>query len=142
MANNAITEKEFYKNYLSILLKSPLTDDHSAQLIIDKYNEVYLKNLKNTTFVVNDKNEVVQLSEIIIDKSGISEIFGNDFLYELSGTSKRLPHKEIDSKYLEYEYAQCFLDRLSLDLYSGNDDQISVSTVQECSAKIIRLRRS
>lgn len=94
-----------YQTYLSILLKQPLPQDDTAQHIIDSYNSTYLKNLSNTRFIVNDKNEVQRLSETIIDNSGLVQLFGHELFYQVVSTSKRLPHPNLDIKFLhDYEY--------------------------------------
>tara|TARA_R110002051_G_scaffold218896_1_gene282753 strand:- start:18108 stop:23756 length:5649 start_codon:yes stop_codon:yes gene_type:complete len=105
--------KEFAKDnsvnrtYLSLLLKSLLPEDDTAQQIIDSYNEYYLEQLKTQNLVVNDSSETQLLSETILDNSGLIEIFGNDIFYEIIVTDKKLPHSNLDISYLKnYTYLE------------------------------------
>lgn len=93
------------KTYLSVLLKTPLPNDDTAQHIIESYNERYLESLDITKIVVNDKNELQLLSETILDTSGLTEIFGNEIFYQILSTEKRLTHSNLENIYLvEYSY--------------------------------------
>ena len=92
-------------SYLSLLLKTPLPEDDTAQQIIDSYNTSYLEQLENTEIVINDNNQIQLLSDTIIDDSGLTELFGNEIFYKIIDTKKRLPHPNLDTKYLkDYEY--------------------------------------
>jgi hypothetical protein len=111
VATLAYFAKEFLKDnvanssYLSLLLKNPLPEDDTAQQIIDSYNITYLEQLENTEIVINDNNQIQLLSDTIIDDSGLTELFGNEIFYEIIDTKKRLPHPNLDTKYLkDYEY--------------------------------------
>lgn len=96
---------EDYSSYLSILLKNPLPDDDTAQHIIESYNERYLKSLRTTKFVVNDRNKIQALSDTILDTSGLTELFGQEIFYQIVSTDKRLTHPSLENKCLiDYDY--------------------------------------
>ncbi|QXP65743.1 sacsin N-terminal ATP-binding-like domain-containing protein [Polaribacter sp. AHE13PA] len=103
-AKEYLSNNTFYLKYLSLLLKEPIVSNHTAQDIIDKYNEVYLNKLGITNIVVTDNEQIITVSKTILDLSGLTEIFSNDLFYKIKSTEKRLPHKKLHSKYLKYEY--------------------------------------
>lgn len=92
-------------SYLSLLLKTLLPDDDTAQQIIESYNEKYIEQLRNEPIIVNDQEDIQLLAETIIDNSGIVELFDNDIFYEIVETEKRLPHLNLEVKCLmDYKY--------------------------------------
>lgn len=104
-AQEFLKDNETNSSYLSLFLKNPLPEDDTAQQIIDSYNETYLEQLENTEIVINDNNQIQLLSDTIVDDSGLVELFGNEIFYEIIDTEKRLPHSNLDLKFLkEYEY--------------------------------------
>lgn len=105
LAQEFINDNSINSSYLSLLLKNPLPEDDTAQQIINSYNKKYLEQLKIVPFVINDNNENQLLDETIIDNSGLTELFGHDIFYEIIDTEKKLPHANLDSKYLKrYDY--------------------------------------
>jgi hypothetical protein len=114
-AQNFLIASDINNSYLSLLLKNPLSEDDTAQQIIDSYNTTYLEKLKNTKIVVNDCNHTQLLSNTITDDSGLIELFGQEIFYEIIETEKRLPHSNLDAKYLkEYEYLNVEVVNLKL----------------------------
>lgn len=110
-----IIDKKKNCNYLSLLLKNLLPNDDSAQILIDSYNDKYLKQLKIIAFVANDSEKIQLLDETILDDSGFTELFGHDLFYEIIDTNKRLPHIDLNVSYLKkYDY----LDVEMVDLKS------------------------
>jgi hypothetical protein len=104
-AQEFLEDKETNSSYLSLLLKNPLQEDDSAQQIIYRYNETYQEFLANTEIVINDKNEIQLLSDTIVDESIVVELFGNEIFYDIIETEKRLPHSNLDTRFLkEYKY--------------------------------------
>jgi len=104
-ASEFINNNTNYSSYLSLLLKNPLPDDDTAQQIIDSYNAKYLEQLENRQIVINDNDKAQLLSDTIIDDSGLIQLFGNEIFYDIIQTKKRLPHSNLDAKYLKnYEY--------------------------------------
>ncbi|HWJ28772.1 MAG TPA: hypothetical protein VNS32_19665, partial [Flavisolibacter sp.] len=106
IANQSIKSGRFEAEYLSLLLANLLEEDSSIQLLIRKYNEVYSQSLKDVAFVISDKKELITISEVILDATGIANLLGCDFFYRLTSTDKRLPHSLINSTYLNYAYLQ------------------------------------
>ncbi len=93
------------ETYLSLLLKTPLPNDDTAQHIINSYNEMYLKKVADTKIIVNDNNELQFLSSTILDTSGLTKLFGYEIFYQIVSTDKRLTHPCLENKYLiEYDY--------------------------------------
>lgn len=105
LASRFQNQPEQNETYLSILLKSPLPNDDTAQHIINSYNETYLKHLADTELIVNDNYELQFLSSTILDKSGLTDLFGHEIFYQIVSTDKRLTHPRLENKYLiEYTY--------------------------------------
>ncbi|MCM8568893.1 ATP-binding protein [Gramella jeungdoensis] len=106
-AQGFLKDQDTNSSYLSLLLKSPLSEDDMAQQIIESYNATYLEQLKKTAIVINDKDQIQLLSETIIDDSGLIELFGNKIFYDIVDTEKRLPNSNLDAKYLkDYDYLE------------------------------------
>lgn len=104
-AQEFLNDSNTNSSYLSLLLKNPLPEDDTAQQIIDSYNVTYIEQLENTEIVINDNNQIQLLSDTIIDDSGLTELFGNEIFYEIIDTEKRLPHSNLEAKYLkDYQY--------------------------------------
>ncbi|PKG43720.1 sacsin N-terminal ATP-binding-like domain-containing protein, partial [Psychroflexus sp. MES1-P1E] len=100
-----IKDNTIYNSYLSLLLRKLLPEDDTAQQIIDSYNATYLEQLENIEIIVNDSNRTQLLSNTILDDSGLIELFGNKIFYDIIGTEKKLPHFNLETKYLkEYDY--------------------------------------
>lgn len=86
-------------NYLLILptgyFKEDLEDEKKDELAVH-FNRGYRESLSATPFILNDKNEIVCQSNIVIDESGFSNIVeANDFC-TLYGTNKRLVNNAIN----------------------------------------------
>lgn len=104
-AQEFLNDRDTNSSYLSLLLKSPLPEDDTAQQIIERYNATYIEQLENTEIVINDNDHIQLLSDTIIDDSGLTKLFGNEIFYDIIDTEKRLPHSNLDAKYLkDYEY--------------------------------------
>ena len=86
-------------NYLLILpaayFKEELEDEKKDELAVH-FNRGYKESLSVTPFILNDKEEIVCQSDIVIDESGFSNIIeANDFC-TLYGTTKRLVNNAIN----------------------------------------------
>lgn len=93
--------KEKNPSYLSLLPPSIIEyEETDIKHLADKFNEYYNKALLEVPFVLNDQNEVSLKSEIIIDDTGVSQILGHRFFYDIFPTEKRLIHKKINSDIL------------------------------------------
>ena len=91
-----------FSTYLSLLLKELISEDDTAQQIINSYNEKYLEKLLKTPIIVNDQNKKQLLTETIIDNSGFTKLFGNELFYKILDTKKLLPNSELEIKLLKF----------------------------------------
>ncbi|MCT4673987.1 MAG: ATP-binding protein [Prolixibacteraceae bacterium] len=113
-----------YKHYLSLLLKElhPVTDT-SFNKVTEEYNKVYSEMIVQSNFVISDEGNPVFISDILIDTSGFTEIFSNELFYEITKTKKRLPHSNLEAKYL-LDYSYLNVDQCNLkDFVSSLSDE-------------------
>ena len=86
-------------NYLLILpseyFKEDLEDEKKDELAVH-FNRGYRESLSTTPFILNDKNEIVCQSNIVIDESGFANIIGANAFCELFGFTKRLVNSAIN----------------------------------------------
>ena len=78
------------------------TNNETNQLA-RSFNESYKNALNNICFVLNSQGVLVKQSEIILDKTGLSNIIGEGLFCKILGTNKKLPSTEIDYGILESE---------------------------------------
>lgn len=96
-----------YASYLSLLLKDIIPEDDTAQGLIDSYNDTYLKELEAAEIVVNSEGAIQTINETILDSTGLANLFGADTFYAIFGADKKLPHQNLDTKYLfDYQYLE------------------------------------
>lgn len=113
-----------YKHYLSLLLKElhPVTDT-TFNKVTEEYNKVYSEMIVQSNFVISDEGNPVSISDILIDTSGFTEIFSNELFYEITKTKKRLPHSNLEAKYL-LDYSYLNVDQCNLkDFVSSLSDE-------------------
>lgn len=106
IAEDCIKTKIKQPEYLSLLLKEMLPDDFTIRMLIEKYNSTYKKSIDEVDFIINDKDTLCKISEIVIDTTGISNLLGSEFFYSIANTEKHLPNSEINSYYLLYDYLE------------------------------------
>ena len=104
LADQCVQLQQVHQEYLSLLLKEKLSEDDTINPIINKYNDIYFDLIYDEQFILSDDWKALNTSEIILDEIGISKILGEDAFYAISETSRRLPNKAINSKYLFYDY--------------------------------------
>ena len=63
-----------------------------------------MDTIATANIVVADDNTIITVEDTIIDDSGLTDIFNNEIFYNITETEKRLPNKDIQSRYLKYEY--------------------------------------
>ena len=85
------------KGYLNLLLTKFLDIDNP---LAENFNAAYKSALETKAFILNHKGELARQDEIILDKTGMSEIIGADLFCKIIGSDKSLPSKVIDSKIL------------------------------------------
>ena len=89
-------------NYLKIFPTTILPEEETGHLSLSSYfNSAYKSALESEAFILNHKGELAKQEDIIIDKTGLSEIVGADLFCLLLQTEKCLPSEKIDSKILE-----------------------------------------
>lgn len=92
----------FSSTYLNVFPTKELPEEETGHLALSSYfNGAYKSALKSEAFILNHKGELARQDEIIIDKTGLSEIIGADLFCQLLDTQKCLPSNKIDSKILE-----------------------------------------
>ena len=88
-----------HPSYLSLLPKELLTEEleeSKVDKLAKQFNRGYTESLVTTPFILNDKNEVVCQSDIIIDESGFADIIGASDFCDLYRLNKRLINSEIN----------------------------------------------
>lgn len=116
-----------HSNYLLLLPNTFFTEELEESKIdrlAAQFNRGYKESLTYTPFILNDKEEIVCQSDIILDESGFANIIDASDFCNLYGTRKRLVNKAINSKPLnntsifsEIEHLQignvveCILDK-------------------------------
>jgi hypothetical protein len=93
------------------LLPLQYFDDSTLDVeqLAKSFNSAYRTALESEAFILNHKDELAKQEDIIIDKTGLSEIVGADLFCLLLQTKKCLPSEKIDSKILEediFEYIE------------------------------------
>lgn len=92
------------RDYLNLLLPNMLsTQSSDCNRLSEFFNASYSNALKHIPFVVNNKWEVVKTSEIIIDKTDLSDVIGADDFLAIIGSEKTLPSKNINWQILRNE---------------------------------------
>jgi hypothetical protein len=118
IAQMGTAKSSLHSEYLSLLLKNPLADQKEVQGLITIFNNIYLKSLEDIAFIVDYKNELRTCSEIILDETGFSKIFGEQVFYDLQNEDKYLVLDGVNTDYLKYEYLDIaqfdFLDFLRI----------------------------
>ena len=104
IAELGISQNSLHPEYLSLLLKKPLTDQKEVQALINVFNEIYLETLEDTAFIVDYRNELRTCSEIIIDETGLTSLFGEEVFYAIQNEDKYLVLDGINTNYLKYQY--------------------------------------
>lgn len=87
--------------YLNLLPTKELqSSSQDTASLVDAYNRGYQESLSTINFILNDRDEIVGINDVIYDKSGLAESIGADNFYKLTGTTKRLCCPEIESEIL------------------------------------------
>lgn len=92
----AIMLSENVSNYLEVLPKQLLsTEDETKKILAICFNESYIKALKEKSFILNSKGYLSPQNEIVVDKSGLTEIIDEDTFYKFIGNERHLPNDAI-----------------------------------------------
>lgn len=82
-----------YKGALSLL---PSKIDNVENLLSNDFYSALIQSISNTPFVKGHKGNLITIKDIMLDKSGLSEIIGKDLFCEIINPSKSLPFDEKD----------------------------------------------
>lgn len=82
-----------YKGALSLL---PSKIDDVENLLSNDFYSALIQSISNTPFVKGHKGNLITIKNIMLDKSGLSEIIGKDLFCEIINPSKSLPFDEKD----------------------------------------------
>lgn len=87
--------------YLNLLPTKELqSSSQDTASLVEAYNRGYQESLSSLNFILNDKEEIVGVNDVIYDKSGLAETVGAENFYTLIGTKKRLCHPLIKTEVL------------------------------------------
>lgn len=90
------------KNALNILVTDYFDEESSdTQQLAKHFNSAYKTAIETEAFILNHKGELVRQEDIIIDKTDLSAIVGEDLFCLLLGNNKSLPSKKVDSEILD-----------------------------------------
>lgn len=99
----AIMLSENVSNYLEVLPKQLLsTEDETKKILAICFNESYIKALKEKSFILNSKGYLSPQNEIVVDKSGLTEIIDEDTFYKFIGNERHLPNDAIKDIIIKY----------------------------------------
>ncbi len=104
IANLGLDQGTIHPEYLSLLLKEILPDQKEVQPLINTFNARYLEGLDEISFIIDYEKNLRKASEIIVDKTGISDILNCEFFYEIYSDEKYLSAKGLNVSFLDYEY--------------------------------------
>lgn len=82
-----------YKSALSLL---PSKVDDVENLLSNDFYSALIQSISNTPFVKGHKGNLLTIKDIMLDKSGLSEIIGKDLFCEIINPGKSLPFDEKD----------------------------------------------
>ena len=82
-----------YKSALSLL---PSKVDDVENLLSNDFYSALIHSISNTPFVKGHKGNLLTIKDIMLDKSGLSEIIGKDLFCEIINPGKSLPFDEKD----------------------------------------------
>lgn len=85
--------------YLSLLPKELFVEEleeNKKDKLAAQFNRGYTESLLSTPFILNDKEEIVCQSDVIVDETGFANIIGANDFCELFGLTKRLVNSSIN----------------------------------------------
>lgn len=87
-----------YKGALGLL---PLQVDETDNQLAEEFYSSLKQSLLDKSFIVGHKGEMLSVNDIMLDKSGLSQIVGKDLFCQIVNPSKFLPNDETDSETLK-----------------------------------------
>lgn len=88
-----------HPDYLSLLPQSFFIEEleeGKIDRLASQFNRGYKESLTETAFILNDRGNIVNQKDIIIDESGFADIIGADVYCSFLRTEKRMLHKNIN----------------------------------------------
>lgn len=88
-----------HPSYLSLLPQELLTEEleeSKVDMLAKQFNRGYVESLVSTPFILNDKEEIVCQSDIIMDESGFADIIDASDFCNLFRLNKRLINSKIN----------------------------------------------
>lgn len=82
-----------YKGALGLL---PLRADNTENLLANAFYSSLKVSLSGSAFIVSHKGDLLSMKDIMLDKSGLSQIIGKDLFCQLVDNQKSLPMYEQD----------------------------------------------
>ncbi len=90
------------RNALNILIPKYFEESTTdTKQLAEHFNSAYRNALKSEVFILNHKGILSRQKNIIIDKTGLSDIIGANLFCKILGIEKCLPSNTIDCKILE-----------------------------------------
>ena len=80
----------------------PLKIDDSDNILVTDFYSALTHSITGTAFVKGHKGNLVVIKDIMLDKSGLSNVIGKDLFCEIVNPSKSLPYYEKDEDALNY----------------------------------------
>lgn len=114
--------------YLGLLPDIFDTNFAATSTISEAFNRSYIEALNTQKFILDEQEVLRSQSEIIIDKTGLSNIIGGDTFRTLIGTTKHLPYTNLDITPLSRSYFKLIesIDYEVINQYLINIENISV----------------
>lgn len=107
--------KKHEKEALNVLLQTYFEENGTdIKQLAEHFNSAYKSTLETEAFILNHNGEFAKQEDIIIDKTGLSEIVGSNLFCQMLDTRKCLPFEDIDCKILEKDIFE-FIEKKKFD---------------------------
>lgn len=94
-----------HEHYALNILPAKLFNEHESDIaeLAEAFNTRYKEALESIPFILCADNKLHSASEVVIDKTGLAEIVGEDTYCRILSSSKHIPSADIDCTILEKE---------------------------------------
>lgn len=91
------------KEYSGTLCLLPIkdNDNDTENLLANDFYKTLKRSLSETEFIIGHKGNMLSVKDIMIDKSGLSQIIGKDLYCQIINPQKSLPLNDVDSEALK-----------------------------------------
>ncbi|RIJ42673.1 sacsin N-terminal ATP-binding-like domain-containing protein [Pontibacter oryzae] len=101
VANLALQDEP---NYLNLLLPNEMeAEDNDVTELVKYFNNSYLQAIEEVAFIRNEDGELQHQKDTVLDLIGITKVIPVSLYHEITGTGKKLPASDIDSRILKKE---------------------------------------